>query len=68
MLFVPLSLVFLSGLGVADMLDALPQIFDFFKNLVREYWILITGSSVLAAFLALSVMDRIFHIFDIIRR
>ena len=50
------------------MLDALPEIFDFFKSLVREYWILITGSSVLAAFLALAVMDRIFHIFDIIRR
>ena len=66
--FALLYLVFLSGLEVADMLDALPEIFDFFKSLVRQYWLLITGSSVLAAFLALTVMDRIFHIFDIIRR
>ena len=50
------------------MLDVLPEIFDFFKYLVHQYWILTTGSSVLAAFLALSVMNRIFHIFDIIRR
>lgn len=50
------------------MLEQLPEIVDFFTDLVQRYWILITGSSVLAGFLALAVLDRIFHIFDIIKR
>lgn len=50
------------------MLDALPQMVEFFMSLIRQYWALITGCSILAAFLALTVLDRIFHIFDVIRR
>lgn len=50
------------------MLDAMPQIWDFFQTIVLEYWELIVGSSVLAGFLALAVLDRMFNIFDIIRR
>ena len=50
------------------MLEAMPQMVDFFMSMIRQYWGLITGCSVLAAFLALAVLDRIFHIFDVIRR
>lgn len=50
------------------MLESLPEIFDFFVFIVQEYWTVITGCSLLAAFVALAVMDRVFHIFDIIRR
>lgn len=50
------------------MLEAMPEIFEFFQSLVIKYWNLIVGSSVLAGFLALAVLDRIFNIFDIIRR
>lgn len=50
------------------MLESMPEMVDFFMSLVLQYWDLITGCSVLAAFLALAVLDRIFHIFDVIRR
>ena len=50
------------------MLEALPEMVEFFMSMIRQYWSLITGCSVLAAFLALAVLDRIFHIFDVIRR
>lgn len=50
------------------MLEALPQIAGFFISVLQEYWLLYTGCSVLAGFLALRILDRIFHIFDIIRR
>ena len=49
------------------MLEALPEMVDFFMSMIRQYWTVITGCSVLAAFLALAVIDRIFHIFDDIR-
>ena len=50
------------------MLEAMPEMVNFFMTLIRQYWGLITGCSVLAAFLALAVLERIFHIFDVIRR
>lgn len=50
------------------MLESLPQMSNFFLSIIRQYWDLITGCSVLAAFLSLAVLDRIFHIFDVIRR
>lgn len=50
------------------MLEALPEMVDFFMSIIRQYWTVITGCSVLSAFLALAVLDRIFHIFDVIRR
>lgn len=50
------------------MLEALPEMVDFFMSLMQQYWGVITGCSLLAAFLALAVLDRIFHIFDVIRR
>lgn len=50
------------------MIEALPEIWAFFSDLVRQYWVLITGCSVLAGFFALAVLDKIFHIFDILRR
>lgn len=50
------------------MLEALPEMVDFFMSIIRQYWTAITGCSILAAFLALAVLDRIFHIFDVIRR
>ena len=33
------------------MLEALPEMVDFFMSMIRQYWSLITGCSVLAAFL-----------------
>lgn len=50
------------------MLEYLPQIFEFFVSIIQQYWVVVTGSSVLAGFAALAVLDRMFHIFDIIRR
>lgn len=50
------------------MLEALPQMVNFFMSIMQQYWSVITGCSILAAFLALAVLDRIFHIFDVIRR
>lgn len=50
------------------MLEALPQITTFLADVFQRFWVLITGCSVLAGFLALAVLDRIFHIFDILRR
>lgn len=50
------------------MLEALPEMVDFFMSMIQQYWTVITGCSVLAAFLSLAVLDRIFHIFDVIRR
>ena len=50
------------------MLEALPEMVDFFLSIIRQSWTVITGCSVLASFLALAVLDRIFHIFDVIRR
>ena len=50
------------------MLEALPEMVNFFMSIIQQYWGLITGCSVLAAFLSLSVLDRFFHIFDVIRR
>ena len=50
------------------MLEYLPQISAFLTDVFQRFWVLITGCSVLAGFLALAVLDRVFHIFDIIRR
>ena len=50
------------------MLEALPEMVNFFMSIIQQYWGLITGCSVLSAFLTLAVLDRIFHIFDVIRR
>lgn len=50
------------------MLEAMPDMVAYFMSLIQQYWGLITGCSVLAAFLSLAVLDRIFHIFDILRR
>ena len=50
------------------MLEAMPEMVNFFMSMIQRYWGLITGCSVLAAFLALAILDRIFHIFDVIRR
>ena len=50
------------------MIEALPQIWDFFSWLVSQYWGLITTCGILAGFFALAVLDKMFHIFDILRR
>lgn len=49
------------------MLDVLPQISDFFFSIAQKYWLLMTGCSVLAGFLALAVIRRILRVLDIIR-
>lgn len=49
------------------MLDSLPLIFDYIVSMIQESWTLMTGCSVLAAFLTLRILDRMFHIFDVIR-
>lgn len=50
------------------MLENLPLIWEWFQDFVIQYWNVIMASSVLSAFVALAVLDRIFHIFDIIKR
>lgn len=49
------------------MLEALPDIWDFFQQVVAQYWSVIMASSVLAGFFTLAVLDRVFHIFDILK-
>lgn len=49
-------------------LDALPLIWDFVTSMMMQCWIMWVGSSLLSAFLALIILDRLFHIFDILRR
>ena len=50
------------------MLDSLPEIWEFIQGLIIRYWNVIMASSVLAGFLALAVLDRLFGIFDILKR
>lgn len=50
------------------MLEAMPQIFDYVKTVCLQYWEIVLGSSVLAGFFALRVLDRMFNIFDILKR
>ena len=50
------------------MLEVLPEIWDFFQGIVVQYWNLIMASSVLGGFFTLAVLDRVFHIFDILKR
>lgn len=50
------------------MLEQLPAIFNYVGDMVQDYWTVITGCSVLAGFVALGIIDRVFHIFDILRR
>lgn len=49
------------------MLEQLPLIWNFFTDMISRYWAVAAASSVLAGFLALAILDRIFNIFDIIR-
>lgn len=49
------------------MLEALPLISAFFFDLAQKYWVLITGCSVLAGFLALAIVRRILRVIEIIR-
>lgn len=49
------------------MLEALPDITVFFFDLAQKYWVLITGCSVLAGFLALAIVKRILRVLEIIR-
>lgn len=50
------------------MLEFLGAIWDFIWQQLGSIWILYTTSSVLSGFFALYVLDRIFHIFDILKR
>lgn len=50
------------------MLQYLPLIWDFFCSTVTQYWQVVTGCSVLAGFVTLAVLDRLFNIFDILKR
>lgn len=50
------------------MLEVLPQIAGFFWDLVRQFWTLQTTSSVLAGFFTLWILDRMFGIFDVLKK
>ena len=50
------------------MLEYLPDIGGFLFDVIGRYWALVTGCSVLAGFLALTIVKRIFRILDVIRR
>lgn len=50
------------------MLEVLPAIADFFWQLCGEIFDLYTTSSILAGFFVLYILDRMFGIFDILKR
>lgn len=50
------------------MLDALPAIANFFWTLCGQIFDLYTTTSVLAGFFVLWLLDRMFGIFDILKR
>ncbi len=50
------------------MLDALDSVVQFLFYSIQQTWQLYTMTSVLGAFFALWVLDRLFHIFDILKR
>lgn len=50
------------------MLEVLPAIADFFWLLCGEIFDLYTTSSILAGFFVLYILDRMFGIFDILKR
>lgn len=50
------------------MLEFLGAIWEFVWRQLGAIWVLYTTSSVLAGFFALYILDRIFHIFDILKR
>lgn len=50
------------------MLEFLGDIATFVFSQISSIWLLYTTSSVLAGFFCLWVLDRLFHIFDILKR
>lgn len=50
------------------MIDVLPALGNFFWNIVSQVFDLYTTTSVLSGFFALYILDRMFGIFDIIKR
>lgn len=50
------------------MLEVLGQLATFMFSQIRSIWVLYTTSSVLAGFFVLWVLDRLFHIFDVLKR
>lgn len=50
------------------MLAGVGQILSFFMSWLRNIFSLYVACDVIAAFFALWVLDRVFHVFDAIRR
>lgn len=50
------------------MLEFLGDIANFVFSQIKSIWILYTTSSVLAGFFVLWVLDRLFHIFDVLKK
>lgn len=50
------------------MIDVLDMIFQFVLNQFTSIWYLYVGGSVLGFAIALWVLDRLFHIFDVAKR
>lgn len=53
---------------MVSVIEYLPEIASFLFGFIRDYWIAVSASSVLAGFLALAVIRKILIIFDIIKR
>lgn len=50
------------------MLDILELIWDFFWSQVSSIWVLYAGGGILGFTIVLWILDRIFHIFDVLKR
>ncbi len=50
------------------MLEFLGDIANLTFSQIKAIWVLYTTSSVLAGFFVLWILDRLFHIFDILKR
>lgn len=50
------------------MLEILESVGTFLFTQIKAIWVLYTGSTVLCGFFTLWVLDRLFHIFDILKR
>lgn len=50
------------------MLQYMESIMGFFMFVLQSFWNVMNQAEVLAGFLALAICDRVFNIFDVLRR
>lgn len=50
------------------MVEKLSAISNFLFSLMDHIWVLYTGGSILGLVIILWILDRVFHIFDVLKR